>query len=371
MPIRQTDPLAGYLERKSDIDAAIQNVLSGGWYINGQEVSSFEAEFAAFLGVPHAVGVASGTDALQLALRAMGIRPGDQVLTVSHTAVATVAAIEMVGAEAVLVDIDEASYTMSVDRLSDAAEALGGNGRLKALIAVHLYGHPANMPAIVEIARRYGLAVIEDCAQSHGATVGGRMTGTFGDIAAFSFYPTKNLGALGDAGAIVARDADVADKARWLREYGWKERYISHLPGINSRLDELQAAILRVKLRHLADDNARRRSLAKIYDEQLRTAALDLPAVTSDARHCYHQYVIRSRRREVLREALQQQGIATAIHYPQPVHLQPAYRGRIAQAGTLDVTERLCGEVLSLPMYAQLSRTDAERVCIAICGTEA
>ncbi len=366
MTIRQTDPLAGYLEHKAEIDASIGQTLAAGWYINGQQVSSFETEFAQFVGAAHAVGVASGTDALHLALRALDIGHGDQVLTVSHTAVATVAAIELSGAEPVLVDIDEASYTMSVDRLAQAADALAKGGRLRAIIAVHLYGHPANMPAILSIAEQHGLRVIEDCAQSHGAKIGARMTGTFGDIGAFSFYPTKNLGALGDAGAVVTGDAALADRVRWIREYGWKERYISHLVGLNSRLDEVQAAILRVKLRYLGGDNERRRAIARRYDQGPPMESVVRPRVGPAVEHAYHQYVVRSPQRETVRRVLERAGIATAIHYPKPVHLQPAYRGRIHSIGGLAVTERIGDEIFSLPMYAQLTLADADRVCATL-----
>jgi dTDP-4-amino-4,6-dideoxygalactose transaminase len=355
--IKQTDPGAGYLERKIEIDAAILATLDRGWYINGPEVAKFEEEFAAFLGVSSAVGVASGTDAIQLSLRALGVAPGDRVLTVSHTAVATVAAIEQTGAIPVLADVDDETFTLSPQRFADVAQ----RDKFKAVIAVHLYGHPADMPAILEIARRHEILVVEDCAQAHGATIGEQMCGSFADIAAFSFYPTKNLGALGDGGAIATRKPELAERVRWLREYGWKERYISDIPGVNSRLDELQAAILRVKLRYLSDDNARRRNIADIYDRML-PESVSRPSVRANHRHCYHQYVIRSARRAETRAHLQKAGIATAIHYPQPVHLQPAYRGRISH-GAMEVTERLCAEIISLPMYPQLSPADAQRVC--------
>jgi dTDP-4-amino-4,6-dideoxygalactose transaminase len=366
MNIRQTDPLASYLERKGEIDAAVQQVLGGGWYINGQEVAAFEREFAAFVGSAHAVGVASGTDALHLALRALGIGAGHQVITTSHTAVATVAAIELAGAEPVFVDIDATSYTMALAPLAEAVATLAPAGRLKGVIAVHLYGHPADVPAILELTRRHDLLLIEDCAQAHGARIGGRMTGTFGDAAAFSFYPTKNLGAFGDGGAVTTSNEDTAQRLRWLREYGWKERYISHLVGINSRLDELHAAILRVKLRHLAADNERRRALARVYDSELPADVVATPTVRRDCEHSYHQYVVRSRQRDGLREHLQRAGIATAIHYPQPVHLQPAYRGRLLQIGGLDATEQACREIVSLPIYPQLAVADVERVCAAV-----
>jgi dTDP-4-amino-4,6-dideoxygalactose transaminase len=366
MTIRQTDPLASYLEHKGEIDAAVQEVLGGGWYINGQQVAAFEREFAAFIGSTHAVGVASGTDALHLALRALGIGPGHQVITTSHTAVATVAAIELAGAEPVLVDIEAASYTMALAPLAEAVATLAPGGALKAVVAVHLYGHPADAPAIRDLTRRHDLKLIEDCAQAHGARIGGAMTGTFGDVAAFSFYPTKNLGAFGDGGAVTTSDEETAQRLRWLREYGWKERYISHLVGLNSRLDELHAAMLRVKLRHLAADNERRRALARVYDAQLPADVVSVPTVKAGCEHSYHQYVVRSSRRDALRDHLQREGIATAIHYPQPVHSQPAYRGRLRQIGSLQATEQACNEIVSLPMYPQLPVADVERVCAAV-----
>jgi dTDP-4-amino-4,6-dideoxygalactose transaminase len=366
MTVVQTDPRAGYLERKDEIDAAIGGVLASGTYIKGPQVSAFESEFAAFVGVSEAIGVASGTDALHLALRTLGIGRGDQVLTVSHTAVATVAAIELAGAEPVLLEVDERSYTLSTDRLSEAVDALKSGGRLKAVIPVHLYGHPADMPRVLEIARRHGLRVIEDCAQSHGARLGGVSTGAFGDIAAFSFYPTKNLGAIGDGGAIVTNDAALAKRARSLAEYGWKVRYVSEVPGYNSRLDEVQAAILRVQLRHIAQDNQRRRAVARLYDDGLPKDAVSPPAVRALVEHGYHQYVVRCQQRDALRAHLEHEGIATGIHYPQPVHLQPAYRNRVPLAGDLSLTERICREVLSLPMYPQLPLMAVERVCDAV-----
>ncbi len=315
----------------------------------------------------------SGTDALHLALRACGIGPGDRVFTVSHTAVATVAAIELAGATPVLVDIDPATFTMDPNRLEEAVGADEGRRtkdeghvnrpsslvsvvrRRSAIIPVHLYGHPADMAAILEIARRYDLWVIEDCAQSHGATIDGQKTGTFGDIAAFSFYPTKNLGALGDGGAVVTSDPALAEQTRLLREYGWRERYVSAIPGLNSRLDELQAAILRVKLRYLDAENARRRALAAEYDRLLADSSVRTPITRPDVSHVFHQYVIRSGRRDALQAYLRSQGIGTLIHYPAPVHAQPAYAGRISIGEGLPHTEAAAREILSLPMFPELS----------------
>jgi dTDP-4-amino-4,6-dideoxygalactose transaminase len=351
--IPQTDPKANYLAHKAEIDAAIAAVLESGRYILGREVEAFEREFAEYLGVAHVVGVGSGTDALHLALRACGVGPGDEVVTVSHTAVATVAAIELAGAIPVLVDIDPATFTIDCTCLEDLLRG-PRSARVKAIVPVHLYGHPANMPAVIEIASRHGLEVIEDCAQSHGANLRGRKTGTWGRMAAFSFYPTKNLGALGDGGAVVTNDPALAQRTRERREYGWRDRYVSASPGMNSRLDELQAAILRVKLRHLDCDNARRRELADAYGAVLAGSDLVLPQCQTEALHVYHQYVVRSAQRDALRARLRDQGIGTLIHYPVPVHLQPAYRDRI-QHGLMARTKDAANEVLSLPMYPELS----------------
>ncbi|MCE9610780.1 MAG: DegT/DnrJ/EryC1/StrS family aminotransferase [Chthoniobacter sp.] len=359
-------PHANYLAHREGIDAAIRRVLDSGWYILGQEVTAFEREFAEFLGAAHAVGVANGTDAIELALRALGVGAGDTVLTVSHTAVATVAAIERTGAEALLVDIAPESFTLDPARLEAAIRGSVGR-RLKAVVVVHLYGHPADLPAIFATAKAHGLRVIEDCAQAHGAMLDGRKAGTWGDLAAFSFYPTKNLSALGDGGAVVTSAPALAARVSELRQYGWRERYISAAPGVNSRLDELQAAILRVKLRALSTENARRRELAQLYSTGLAATPLRLPRVRDNAEHVFHQYVVRTDRRDTLLQHLQGRGIPAAIHYPQPVHLQPAYAGRTAVgAGGLVETERACREILSLPMHPQLSDEAIARVVEAI-----
>lgn len=365
--IPQTDPRASYLAHREEIDAAITAVLEGGWYILGEQTRAFEREFAAYCDAHEAVGVASGTDALHLALRACGVGPGDAVITVSHTAVATVAAVEMAGALPVLVDIDPERYTLNPTLIDAAvARAAGQGARPRAVVPVHLYGQPADMPAVLEAARRNGLMVVEDCAQAHGALLDGRRLGSWGDIAAFSFYPTKNLGALGDGGAVVTASPEMAARVRLLREYGWSERYVSSIPGFNSRLDELQAAPLRVKLRHLDAGNERRRAIAAIYDECLAGTALRLPAVGAGARHVYHQYAVLHPERDRLRAALREMGIGTLVHYPMPVHLQPAYRGSVPVAGSMEATERTAREVLSLPMFPELTDDAARRVCAAI-----
>ena len=253
-----SNPKAQYQAHKEEIDSAIQRVLDKGWYILGDETKAFESEFAAYIGVDHGIGVGSGTEALHIALAACGIGLGDEVITVSHTAVATVAAIELAGATPVLVDIDPDYYTLNPDKLESAISP-----RTKAIIPVHLYGQPADLTPILEIARQHGVLLIEDCAQAHGAMYGGRRIGAWGDIACFSFYPTKNLGALGDGGMVVTNDSALAERARLLREYGWAERYVSSIPGLNSRLDEVQAAVLSVKLRFLDADNEARALLAQ------------------------------------------------------------------------------------------------------------
>ena len=356
-------PKASYLAHQGEIDQAIRKVLHGGSYILGQEVSAFEQEFATFLSAGHAVGVGSGTEALHLALRVCGVGPGDVVITVSHTAVATVAAIELAGARALLVDIDPSTFTIDVDHLRIAIEQnrANGKGRLKAIIPVHLYGHPADMVAIMALAKLHEVYVIEDCAQCHGALLMGRMTGTWGDIGAFSFYPTKNLGAFGDGGALVTSDPELADRARLLRQYGWRDRHISELAGMNSRLDEIQAAVLRVKLRYL---EARRRDIAQLYDKCLSATRLNLPLSRPGASHVYYQFVVRSRGRDELKEFLKNNNIGTQVHYPIPVHLQHAYKERIGvDHGELVHTEQICREILSLPLQPYLS--DAQVVRIA------
>jgi len=356
-----SNPKTNYLAHKAEIDAAVARVLESGWYILGKEVAAFESEFAAHVGARFAIGVGSGTEAIHLALRSCGIGKGDEVITVSHTAVATVAAIELCGATPVLVDIDLSTYTMDPHQLE-----LAITRQTRAVIPVHLYGHPADMESIVSIAEHHKLWVIEDCAQSHGAVYKGRMTGTWGHLAAFSFYPTKNLGAIGDGGMVVASDAALAERVRLLREYGWRQRYISDIPGLNSRLDELQAAILRVKLRYLAEETLKRQLLAGIYDKMLSAASLILPRRAPGATHVYHQYVVRSKYRDSLKEFLRERGIGTLIHYPVPVHLQPAYINRLRTIGHLRKAEKAANEVLSLPLYPEMSEEQVSTVANAI-----
>jgi dTDP-4-amino-4,6-dideoxygalactose transaminase len=364
-PVPQNDPKAAYLAQRRDIDAALARVLEGGWYVLGKEVEAFEREFAAFIGRRHGIGVANGTDALVLGLRALGVGPDDYVVTVSHTAVATVAAVELAGARPLLVDIDPETCTL--DPREFARVLAAPPGRIAAVVPVHLYGQAADIEAIAALAREHDVRVLEDCAQCHGARFRDRRLGGFGDVAAFSLYPTKNLGALGDGGMVVCDDDGLAERLRALREYGWRQRYVSDAAGMNSRLDELQAAPLRVKLAALDADNARRQAIAAAYDAGLAGLALVLPARRPGASHVFHQYVLRSPRRDALRAALKARGIGTNVHYPVPVHLQPAYRGRLAIGPSgLAESERAAREVLSLPMYPQLSDAQVERVIAAV-----
>lgn len=356
-------PLSQYLSHRDEIDKAMRRVLDSGRYILGEEVAAFEEEFAGYVGVPFGIGVGSGTEALHLALAASGIGQGDEVVTVSHTAVATVAAIEAAGARPVLVDIDPDYYTIDPRSLEKAITR-----RTKAVIPVHLYGQPADMEAIQQLKEQYGFLIIEDCAQAHGACWRERKVGSLGDMACFSFYPTKNLGALGDGGIVVTADGHLAKRARALRQYGWEDRYVSRIAGWNSRLDELQAAVLRVKLRHLDQDNQKRRSLAEAYRDSLQGTDLVLPAVRPGTTHAHHLYVVRSPRRERLLACLHDQGIGALIHYPVPIHLQPAYRDRLDLTVALIETEKAATEVLSLPLYPELPLENILAVSRAIRG---
>jgi dTDP-4-amino-4,6-dideoxygalactose transaminase len=362
VPIFATKPQ--YQAIKAEIDAAIAEVLEVNFFILGRFLEAFEQEFASWLDVEHAVGVGNGFDAIHLALRACGIGPGDEVITVAHTAVATAVAISAVGARPVFVDIDPQTYCMD-----PTAAAAAITPRTRAIVPVHLYGHPADMGRLLDLARRHNLVVIEDAAQAHGARYQDRPCGTLGHAGAFSFYPTKNLGAYGDGGAVVTRDPGVARMIRLLRNYGWAEgkRYYSAVKGVNSRLDELQAAILRVKLRHLDAWNERRRAIAARYTEALAgLPELALPREQPWAYHVYHLYVVRTPRRNALQQHLQAYGVGTQVHYPVPVHLQEAYQELGYRPGALPETERAAGEILSLPLYPELTDAQVEHVCAGV-----
>lgn len=355
-PLFPADPKATYLAHAGAINAAIARVLAGGHYILGPEVEAFEREWAAYLGDGYAVGVANGTEALELALRAVGVAAGDRVATVANTVSATAAAIQQIGAEPVFVEIDVTTMTMSPGAL---AEVLTNVQPIKAVLPVHLYGRPAAMPEIMELARAHGAKVVEDCAQAHGAKIGDQRAGTWGDAAAFSFYPTKNLGALGDGGAVFATDATVADRVRSLRQYGWKPRYVSVAPGRNSRLDELQAAILRVKLPSLDAENAVRASHARRYLQRLAGGPWQLPPADERAKSVWHQFALRSPRRHAMLTHLAAHDIHAGVLYPVPLHHQPAY----ACEQKLPVTEQACAEVLCLPVHPGLTLADIDRGC--------
>ncbi len=343
----------------AELDAAALRVMHSGWYILGREVEAFEKEFADYIGVEHAIGVGSGTEALHIALLALGIGQGDEVITVPNTAVATVAAIELTGAHAVLCDVRPDTQLMDVDKLASLVSP-----HTKAIIPVHLFGQSVDLDPVLSLARRRSLFVLEDCAQAHGASYRGKRVGSYGDIAAFSFYPTKNLGAYGDGGAIVTHNPELAERVRLVRQYGWRERYSSDIKGMNSRLDEMQAAILRAKLVHLDDWNAARRARAALYAEMLRTVVTPCEMAYGEA--VYHLYVVQSPRRDALAEHLKSRGIGTAIQYPHPIHLQPAYRDLGYHRGSFPVAERLAREILSLPLYPELGMDEMQTIIQAV-----
>ena len=345
-----------YQELKTELDSAVQRVLNSGWYIQGAELEAFESEFAEFCGTRFCVGVGNGLDALHLILRAYGIGPGDEVIVPSHTFIATWLAVTYAGAAPVPVETkDDTTYTISPELIEAAITP-----RTRAIIPVHLYGHPAEMGPITSIAARHGLKVVEDAAQAHGSRYQGRRAGSLGDAAAFSFYPGKNLGAFGDGGAITTSDAELAAKLRSLRNYGSSAKYVHDMIGLNSRLDCIQAAMLRVKLRYLDKWNARRRSLVECYRQRLARTEVSLPTTFDGFESVYHLFVIRTPRRDMLQAGLKEAGVETLIHYPIPPHRQGAYAPM--QGITLPVAQRLAREVLSLPMGPHLSSGEVEEV---------
>lgn len=374
--IPQADPGAGVRAHVREIESAIANVVRSGWYLFGPETSAFEEDFARYLhgddeavaSELYCVSVANGTDALELALRACGVGDGDVVVTVSHTASATIAAIRRCGAIPAFVDIEQDTMTLDPERLEALFERWpSASARPKAVVPVHLYGHPCDMAAILDISRRYGLVVVEDCAQAHGAMLNGRRVGTFGDAAAFSFYPTKNLAAIGDAGAVVTASPVLAERVGNLRQYGWRTRFVSAEDGCNSRMDELQAAVLKVRLRYLEEDVAARREIAGVYTRGLAQCDLILPSERTGARHAYHQYAVRCPHREAIIARLGDLGVGVAVHYPVPAHRQPAFaRFESPALAALAVTEDVARSVLSLPMFPELGRERAERVVRAV-----
>ncbi len=360
------DLRASYLEIKDELDAAYRRTMDSGWYILGSEVQAFEEEFAHFIGTKHCVGVGNGLEALQLILRAYRIGPGDEVIVPANTYVATWLAVSGAGATPVPVEPVERTFNLDPARIEAAITS-----RTKAVLPVHLYGQAAQMDAISQIAKERGLKVVEDAAQAHGARYKGRRAGALGDAAGWSFYPTKNLGAYGDAGAITTDDDELAEEVRLLRNYGSKEKYYNEVKGVNSRLDELHAALLRVRLKYLDEWNARRARVARMYLEGLSGAGLLLPEVAEGAEPVWHLFAVRSRRRNELQRFLKSAGINTLVHYPVAPHLQKAYQDEGIAEGAYPITEAIHREVLSLPMGPHLSDEDAARVVEAAHGFHA
>ena len=355
------DLKAQYQSIKPEIDSAIAGVLDSGQFVLGSEVTEFEREFADYCGTSHCIALNSGTSALHLALLAAGIGPDDEVITVPFTFVASVAAIAYTGSRPVLVDIDPQSFTMDVSAIEAAITP-----RTKAILVVHLYGQPADMDPIMDIARRHGLVVIEDAAQAHGAKYKGRPVGSIGDMACFSFYPGKNLGAYGEGGAVTTGNPEYARSIRMLRDWGQDAKYHHVLRGFNYRMEAFQGAILRVKLRHLERWTEARRALAGKYNELLGDSGVERPKEMSWARHVYHVYTLRSQDRESLRAALQEDGIQTGVHYPVPVHLQPAYADLGYGRGAFPQAEAAANQVLSIPLYPELSHRAVAEVAAAV-----
>lgn len=346
---------------RQEMDSAIAAVLESGWFVLGKNVEAFEKEFAEYCGVRFAVGVGSGVEAIHIGLLASGIGAGDEVITVAHTAVPTALGVSFAGARPVFVDIHADTCLMDVSQVEGKITA-----RTRAILPVHLYGLPVDMAPLLDLAKRRGLQVIEDAAQAHGASYGGRKVGALGDVGCFSFYPSKNLGACGEAGMITTDSQEIAEKAGMLRNYGQEDRYHHKYKGYNSRLDELQAAILRVKLRHLDEWNRRRREIAAAYTAALAGSSVIPPTEPAGRQHVYHLYVVRSERRDTLRDHLKEEGIGTQVHYPLPVHRQEAYRDLGLGEGALPVTERVATEILSLPIYPELTDGEVRQVIEAV-----
>ena len=363
MQVPFLDLRAAYLELKSEIDEAVAHVLDSGWYILGPEVEAFEAEFATYCEAKHAVGVADGLDALHLALLAMGVGPGDEVIVPSNTYIATWLAVSQCGATPVPVEPVEATYNIDPALIEAAITPC-----TKVILPVHLYGQPADMDPILAIARKHGLRVLEDGAQAHGARYKGKRIGAHGDVVAWSFYPGKNLGALGDGGAITTNDAELADRIRVLRNYGSRVKYVNEVQGYNSRLDPIQAAVLRVKLKHLDDWNARRSALARRYLDGLAGSGLILPHVPEWAEPAWHLFVVRHPRRDALQQRLTEAGIGSLIHYPIPPHKQQAYGKAAFAVDAFPLATYVADEVLSLPIGPHLADEQAGVVIAAARG---
>ena len=343
-----------YAEIGEEVSQAIQHVLRSGWFILGEETEKFEEEFSKYVGARFGIGVNSGSDALYLAVKALGISNGDEVLTVSHTMISTVDAITRNGAKPIFVDINPETYIMDESKIEAKI-----SDKTRAILPVHLYGHPADMQPLIEIADKHGLYVIEDACQAHGSEYQNTKVGSIGEIGCFSFYPTKNLGAYGDGGMIVTNKEELAGKLKKMRNYGQSKKNYHDFAGVNSRLDEIQAAILRTKLRYLDEWNEKRRKFAKLYNERLENMEAITPIEKEYAKHVYHLYVIRHKQRDKLQQNLLKRGVQTLIHYPIPVHMQKAYLTH----DKLPTTERICCEILSLPMNPWLREEEIETIC--------
>ena len=350
----------GFQKYQEEFEAKALEVLRSGWYILGKEVSAFEEEFAAYVGSKHCVGVANGLDALWMAFRVLGIGPGDEVLVQGNTYIASVMGITMNGATPVFIEPDE-YYQIDVTKLEEHI-----TDKTKAILVVHLYGHNAKMDEVVALCKKYNLRLVEDCAQSHGSMYQGQMSGTFGDIGCFSFYPSKNLGAFGDAGAITTNDPQIAQDFRVLRNYGSEKRYYNKIVGTNSRLDELQAGLLRVRLQYMDELTRERQELAARYTAEIRNDKLILPMERPDTVNVWHQYVIRCKERDALIAHLESLGIGTIIHYPIPPHLAEAYQYLGHEKGAYPITEKYANEVLSIPMYNGMTTEEQDRVIQAL-----
>jgi len=367
--IQMVDLRSQYLRIKNEIDESIQNVLMDSAFIKGTYVASFEKNFGTYLNVDHVVGVGNGTDALQIALMALGIGPGDEVIAPSFTFVATAEAVALLGATPVFADVDPDSFNLTVEAIEPLI-----TDATKAIVPVHLYGQPAEMQPIMQLAERHGLRVIEDCAQAVGSVYQGRAAGTIGDIGTFSFFPSKNLGCFGDGGAVVSNDSELADHCRLIASHGSKKKYHNEVIGVNSRLDGLQAAVLDVKLRHLDNFNARRKRAADLYDTRFAgSEEIIVPARLADRTHVFHQYTIRiagdsAERRDAISADLKQAGIPHAVYYPIPVHRLPVYTTGTAACryGDMEHTESATREVISLPMHTELSDTQIDKICAAV-----
>ena len=357
MRIPLIDLVAQYRTIQPEIDEAIRQVLESGQFILGPNVAALENEVAAYLGVKHAVGVASGTDALVLAMRALGIGAGDEVIVPTYTFFATAEAVMLVGATPVFVDIKPDTYCLDVQQVAERITA-----RTKAIIPVHMYGHPADMTPLLDLAQACGLKVIEDNAQAFGAEYNGRKTGGLGDVGCLSFFPSKNLGAYGDGGMVVTNDGEVAERVRMLRTHGWRRKYFPEAMGYNSRLDELQAAVLRVKLQHLDAWNERRRDLANQYTERLSDLGVGVPCEAPQAKHVYHLYVIQVKDRDRVRQCLKKAGIASAVYYPLPLHLTEPCRHLGFKEGEFPVAERASQETLAIPLYPEMPEEQQQEV---------